>query len=212
MKYFTIILLAALMLAAVPAGAPAQDVYNVWFEDTCFVACPSGDLFFCACITKNDLPLTLHYSQVFMKIECLEGCIEVCAGECLDKCAYLRQDVCEADPGNTGAEYCWMFRIGGCCPSTRISMHLKNETTPFYTLDTGIKTLDFDCNGVVDDADQSILTSKMGTGDFCCDLNCDGTVDIADSQIFDLHNGHSCENWIKGQESTWGGIKTIYKE
>ncbi|UCD20255.1 MAG: hypothetical protein JSU64_03710 [candidate division WOR-3 bacterium] len=185
--------------------------YSVCPERFCYLACPSGDASFCFCIKYNDEPLQLHTSQVYMKIECLNGSLHVCTGETLDKAAYLRQDTCIVDPG-CGGEYCWYFQIGGCCLEALLSLHLKDDPTPFYQELVVIKTPDVSGDGLVDLVDMTLLLDEMGGSSTCYDLNCDGIVDELDLEIVDLHFNHYCEQMVDTEESSWGLIKSIYRK
>ena len=208
-KCAVIFLILALAGAANAQYDPA--LFSVTEEKDCYVLCPAGDLFFCYCILYDGQPLDLHPSNVYMTIECATGCLEVCVGECLDKCGYLRQDNCHNTAG-AGAEYCWFFRVGGCCEEAHISLHLKNDPNTFYDQWVSIKTPDFNCDGYVNLADDSYIASVMGTNDVCADLDCDGAVTAVDYALFIMHYNHSCEQWIGTEESTWGEIKSFYTE
>ncbi|UCF06128.1 MAG: hypothetical protein JSV33_03625 [bacterium] len=208
MKRLGIVFLVTLVSVAV-LSANSYSQYVVCPEDTCYLACPSGDASFCYCILYNNEPLQLHPSLVFLTIECPAGLL-VCPGESLTKPGYLRQDECHHDP-LCGAEYCWFFQLGGCCLEAHIILHL-GDFVPIFDEWVVIKTPDFNADGIVNLADYSLLGDKMGTTDPCYDLNCDGIVDMLDADIFNLHYTHSCEDMIGVEEGSWGSIKSIYKE
>ena len=203
---------AVLLLLAAGSARAQYDpaLFTVCPEQECYFACPSGDASFCFCILYDGEPLMAPTSDVFMTIECSLGCIYLCPAECLDKCSYLVTPNCYSEPG-CGREYCWFFRIGGCCEEAYITLHMKNDPTPFFESWESIITPDFDCNGIVNAADDAYITARMGTNDLCADLNCDGIVNAVDYGIFSAHMGHSCENWIGTEDASWGEIKTIYR-
>jgi hypothetical protein len=183
--------------------------FTVCPEQTCYVACPSGDLSFGFCISYLGEPLLLHHSEVWMKIECTEGCIFECPLDCLDKCAYLWYPACVNTTG-CGSGYNWAFRMGGCCTQATISLHLEYDPTPFYVATVAIKTPDFDCDGKVAKKDQNAITGAIGSTEACYDLNCDGIVDATDLAIFNTHMNHACETLVGVEESSWGVIKSMY--
>lgn len=184
-------------------------LFQVVPETSCYLACPSGDASFCFCIRYDGEPLYAPISDVFMTIECVEGCLHLCPAECLDKCSYLKSN-CIQNPG-FGSEFCWFFRIGGCCTEAHITLHMKNDPTPFYEADVAIKTPDFDCDGDVDDADQMAILGALGTSSVCHDLDCSGIVDAADVAIFQMHYIHECNDWIGAESASWGKIKKVYE-
>ena len=212
MKNAIVVGFAVLLLCAAGSASAQYDpaLFSVCQEQTCYLACPSGDVSFCFCISYDGAPLMAAPSNVFMTIECSYGCLYLCPAECLDKCSYLKSGGCYSVPG-CGDEYCWFFRIGGCCEEALITLHMKNDPNPFYQQWVTIKTPDFDCNGVVNLVDDTYITGRMGTTDVCADLNCDGIVDAVDYGIFTTHYLHSCDNWIGTNDASWGEIKTIYR-
>ena len=208
-----IVLCAAAILLSGAAAAQTWDpaLFTVTPEKDCYVVCPAGDLWFCFCIKYDGEPLMAPTSDVWMSIDCGTGDFHLCPAECLDKCAGLVSEDCHSMPG-CGREYCWFYRLGGCCEQATITMHMKYDPTPFYTLVVPVKSTDLDGDGVVDAADESLLASMMGTSDACADLNCDGTVDAVDMAILLSHAGHGCEQWIGTEDATWGRIKSTYTE
>jgi hypothetical protein len=214
MKKVMVLSISIIMLALTWNTAVAQYdplCFAVCPEQTCYVACPSGDLSFGFCISYLGQPLLVHHSQVFMKIVCTEGCILECPLECLDKCAYIWYPECVNTPG-CGSGYNWAFRIGGCCTQAYISLHMISDPTPFYQACVAIKTPDFNCDGKVGGKDQSDLNSAMGSSAPCYDLNCDGIVDALDMAIFTAHWDHNCDQIIGARELTWGAIKSMYTD
>jgi hypothetical protein len=214
MKKVTVLGISFVMLALTWNAALAQYdplCFTVCPEQTCYVACPSGDLSFGFCISYLGEPLLVHHSQVYMKIVCYEGCIIECPLESLDKCAYIWYPACVNTPG-CGSGYNWAFRIGGCGTQALISLHMLNDPTPFYVANITIKTPDFDCDGKVGQKDENALNSAMGGSAPCYDLNCDGIVDNADLAIFLAHKNHNCDQIIGVQELSWGAIKSMYTE
>jgi len=206
----SLILIAFICVTLLSANAYSQ--YQVCPETTCFLACPAGDASFCFCINYNGEPLQLHPSQVYMKIECYSEGLYFCPGELNDKPAYLRTDECVVNP-ECGAEYCWYFQLGGCCDEVLISLHLAGDPDPFYTMWALIKTPDFNGDGNINLSDLGLFGPKVGTTDACYDLNCDGTVDsVHDYAILEDHYLHACDEPIGVEGSTWGSIKSIYKE
>lgn len=185
-------------------------LFAVTPEKDCYILCPSGDLSFSFCISYDGQPLAVSAQNVFMKIECLSGSLFICPYECADKCAYIRESDCVASPGG-GAEYSWSFRAGGCCEQLQISLHMRDDQTPFYTTTVFLKSPDIDGNGKVDQLDENILLGNMGISEPCSDLNCDGIVNELDHQILSNHLNHNCNEMIGTQESSWGSIKAIYK-
>ena len=67
-----------------------------------------------------------------------------------------------------------------------------DNNTSFNLLTVPIKSPDIDGDGVVDEADEAIMTASMGTADLRCDLNCDGVVDSSDYSILQKHMYHGC--------------------
>jgi len=87
-----------------------------------------------------------------------------------------------------------------------------DNNTSFNLLIVPIKSPDIDCDGVVDEADEAIMTASMGTADFRCDLNCDGVVDNSDYSILQKHMYHGCAEVIGIERSSWGRIKAFYNK
>jgi len=205
---------AVLLLLTFASTAFAQwdpSLFTVTPEKDCYLVCPSGDLSFSFCISYDGEPLQVSGSNVYMTIVCLEGNLYLCPYECNDKCAYLREPGCYADPQG-GAEYSWAFRAGGCCEQLQISLHMKGESTPFYTTTVVMKSPDINGDGMVNSVDEAIIMNNLGMDDVCSDLNCDWIVDGADHQILLSHMNHNCDNWIGTEESTWGEIKAYYNK
>ncbi len=218
MKNFSVIAALLIFILISPssgkageASDPSTDVYDVCVEQYCHVFCPAGDISLCFCISKNGQPLEAPPSDVLLKIECNQNdLLYLCAGESLEKEAYLSDPSCVEEPG-CGTAYCWYFRLGGYCEEARISLRMKGESQPFFQFWFPIRSPDINGDGVVDSADESILTAAYGTNTVKCDLNCDLNVDDSDLDILTGHLYHSCENQIGTDESTWGSIKSVYK-
>jgi hypothetical protein len=65
--------------------------------------------------------------------------------------------------------------------------------------------------GIVD-VDPALFAAKLGTTDPTADFDCNGIVDAADELIFYQHLSHSCDGYVDAvQRRTWGSLKTHYR-
>lgn len=191
------------------------DSFTVCPEQNCYRACPSGDRSFCFCISYKGEPLMASPSDVVLKIECQEFEFNVCGGESWEKSSYLVHDYCFSVQ-DCGREYCWAFRLWGCCRNATIKLHMIDDTESFYEIDNiVIKTFDVNGDWNADETDRQIIIDHMGmTGYPCLDMNCDGIIDDFDlwwSDFITNHLGHSCDQWIGTDNRSWGAIKSIYR-
>ena len=75
----------------------------------------------------------------------------------------------------------------------------------------GAASSDQDGNLVVDNADEVILASKVGSTNVTGDLDCDSMVNSADQAMLRTHSGHACPGVVPVAPGTWGGLKLIYR-
>jgi len=200
-------LVLVLLVAPVVASACEPSGINVTPLNDCFLFCPGGDIPICFHITYNGDPLPYEMCPVNLEIECLDGCVNICPDQ---------QFPCYPDTSWAGSSYidgdfCWFIRVGGCCPQLRVTVYLDGEVEPIAQVTAPIKSVDLTCDGVVDEADRSTLIAAIGTNNFCADLNCDCVVDETDLAIFNEHFGHSCEGSVSTENSSWSGIKNLFK-
>jgi hypothetical protein len=60
--------------------------------------------------------------------------------------------------------------------------------------------------------DYTLFASKLGTTDPTADFDCNGVVDAADENLFFQHDSHACEGWVDAaRRATWGRLKAHYR-
>jgi len=208
-EFIKVFIVAAALLLLANAQASACDPSGIEITpvNNCFLFCPAGDIPITFDITYNGDPLPYDMCPVNVALECIDGCINVCPEQTFP----CYPDTSWAGSTHIEGEFSWWIKIGGCCPQLQVTVYLDGDPTPVYQVVVPVKSTDINCDGVVDDQDESTLIAAIGTNNYCADLNCDCTVDETDLGILHDHMGHSCEGSVGTENTNWGSIKNLFK-
>jgi hypothetical protein len=99
------------------------------------------------------------------------------------------------------------LRAGGGCSNQGIV--ISADAVPLALIHAASADQNGDLS--VDGLDVAIVHAKIGTTDLSGDLNCDGVVDAADEGIVTGYFGVNCLDPTETRHSSWGKLKTIYR-
>ena len=100
-------------------------------------------------------------ADVFMKIECFSGDLPLCDNYSPDAPSTLAMDDYGGATGS-GRKYYWFVKGSGWCENTKISLHMADDTTCFYQLDSFIRSFDVTWDGIVDHRDVKVIEKSYG--------------------------------------------------
>ena len=183
--------------AAVPSAALST-------TPGCLAYCPQGDIVMTVIV--RDLSNFL-VSNALVRID-FSGCpgIKACAPDGTESYTIGPGPVF-TKPTGTHGEVTFPIRAGGVCQGNP-TIIADGILLQRYM---GAASSDQGGNLVVDNADEVILASKVGSTDVTGDLDCDHVVTTADQAMLRTHAGHACPGVVPVAPRTWGGLKLIYR-
>lgn len=195
--------LALLLLPSVAAASvPSPSNSTV---PTCFVACPLGDI--PSTITVRDIannPVTgstvvLDFSQC--------ASVYLCAGNPNDPIHVDLTNRTVSGVTNTSGQVTFPLHAGGFC-----SGGLRVFADGVMLAQRTFKSPDQDGDGVVMPTDATLFSGKVGTADASADFDCSGLVDNADLLVMNAHGAHACDGIVlPARPRSWGALKLLYR-
>jgi hypothetical protein len=98
-------------------------------------------------------------------------------------------------------------RMGGTCPDGGVRVTACGVLLRLCSL----ASPDQDGSLVVDDADTTIAGAKRNSSDPTADFDCDGVVSDADVAVVEAHRRHACDLPTFGRRTNWGRLKIRYR-
>lgn len=203
---FPLLLLFVAPAAGAGVPSPANSIVP------CLRACPGGDVE-TTIIVKDLAGNPLAGSVVELRFDTSQT---PCIGASL--CVPL-----DASPVDYGYDLTFGRAFKATDASGAATFHLwvvgacVNEGTIRVTADAvlladrPLASLDALPDWAIDLNDYDIVVSRLGTSDLRSDFVCDGVVTQEDADFVLPHLGHTCTVPLPVHESTWGGLKVIYR-
>jgi hypothetical protein len=185
------------------AGVPSPSNSLV---DPCLVVCPAGEIVFHVLV--RDLNSSPLINSVVMIDFC--GCpgVSICPSSTTDP--YVHLNACQiAKVTGVDGRADFGIRAGGGCSSLGARVYADGVLLAFRN----VASPDQDGNLMVLLPDLTLADSKRGSTDPTADFDCDGLVADADVDFVVPHGKHTCPptDPTSVTRPTWGGLKTIYR-
>ena len=201
-----LVVASCLSLVAV-ASASVPDPSNS-SVDPCLVVCPFGDIAFhvtvrdiagnpvinstvrldwCACPGYRLCPIG-QFTGVQLEQVAADTCLSELTTDALGRVTFTPH-------------------AGGICAGAPVKIYADGVLLATRSLASP------DQNGSLDvlPDDEAIATAKLGSGDPTADFDCDGLVTNADLLFLEQHLGHTCDAITPTRHDSWGGIKIRYR-
>lgn len=189
--------------AAVPAPPPASSL------PLCLATCPMGDMPFT--VTVRDIAMNpVVGSTVLIDFSNCPGaylCEIPPPPYNLDLQARLIWGTTDA----TG-KISFPLHVGGICGPGGVRVYADGVLMKSYALASPDQNGDGMTGNIIDSSDNAIFGPKIGSNDPTADFDCNGIVDDLDETTFMHHLAQSCAAYVDPvRRSSWGRVKSIYR-
>ncbi len=205
LRYRTLVpslLLFAALAAPAFGGIPVPENSTV---PPCLVACPGGDITYTVVVRDiaSNPVVGCDVRLSFGACPTFRMCPECCTGLVID---WQNRNVTAVSDVNGVAHF--PLEMGGTCPGATVGAYACNV----YLGSAQLASPDQDGNHGVDGVDATIVFSLLGTTNPGADFDCDGVVTQADLDWLNInHLGHHCSDYTPTRATTWGTVKIIYR-
>lgn len=197
---------SAMLTLSVRAASAASGVPSAFNSsvDLCLVFCPVSDIPFQAVV--RDLANNPVEGAVvkldFSACPSFAHCLGVPSPITVSDANRTLSMVADA----TGTVVFYM-PMGGICPGSAVRIYADNVLLATRSL----ASPDRDGNGFPDLNDEAAIQALVGSSDPTADFDCNGIVDDADVAFSRQHRFHACPLVVPTVPRSWGALKLIYR-
>ena len=183
------------------SGVPSAANSSV---DPCLVFCPVSDIPFGVVVRDlaNNPVAGSHVTLDFSRCPSFAHCLGVPSSITVSDANRTLSMV--ADASGTAVFY---MPMGGICPGSAVGILADGVLLATRSL----ASPDRDGNGFPDLTDEAAIQALVGSSDPTADFDCNGIVNQADVDIARQHRFHACPLAVPTVPRSWGALKLIYR-